>query len=88
LQTCKSGDDNLPDEDSIRRIQGRRGHLALAKSGSGPGEYRCQYVASFAPNVPFARNSRLVDEDAYEICRDQIRLRHTILGIADECTTN
>jgi hypothetical protein len=87
LQTCKSGDDNLPDEDSIKRILGRSGHLAVARSGSEPGEYSCQYVAS-APNVPFARDSRIVDEGAYEICRNQIRLRHKILGIADECTTN
>jgi hypothetical protein len=87
-QTCHRGDDILPDSDRIRRLFGRsRHHWALAQSGDVTGEYSCQYLAVI-PDQPRVSRYRRIDAEAYEVCRDQIRLRHTILGIADECTTN
>ena len=61
--------------------------MALAQSGDVTGEYSCQYSASI-PDQPRVSRYRRNDAEAYKVCRDQIRLRHTILGIADECTTN
>ena len=85
--SCQRGDDVLPDSDRIRRSFGRLGHMASAQSGDVTGEYSCQYSASI-PDQPRVSRYRRIDAEAYAICRDQVRLRQTILGITDECSTN
>jgi hypothetical protein len=86
-QSCQIGDDVQPDTDSILRQGGRLSHRAVAESGSGAGDYRCKYSA-FVPNLPVENRTFSVDEQAYEFCRDQIRVRQWKLGISDLCTSN
>ena len=85
--SCQRGDDVLPDAGRIRRSFGRLGHMASAQSGDVTGEYSCQYLASI-PDQPWVSRYRRIDAEAYAICRDQVRLRQTILGITVECSTN
>ena len=85
--TCKRGDDERPDADSIERSLGRQAHLANVVSENDAGEHFCQYITRI-PNLPVVHRFVVIDEGAYEICRDQVRLRQKILGITDQCITN
>jgi len=87
-QTCETGDDILPDTDSIIRDGRYVDHGASTDGGWEVGEYQCGYWAYRVPNVPSAWRFLSIDEDAYEFCSHQIRVRQKSLGITDECEIN